>query len=48
VRAVLEDPKYRSNAQRPRQQTQTQTLPGLEHGIRLLERLANENASHRP
>jgi UDP:flavonoid glycosyltransferase YjiC (YdhE family) len=46
VRAVLEDPKYRSNAQRLRQQTQT--LPGLEHGIRLLERLANENAPHRP
>jgi hypothetical protein len=44
VHAVLEDPKYRSNAQRLRQQT----LPGLEHGIRLLERLANENAPHRP
>lgn len=42
VREVLDNPKYRSNAQHLRQQTQT--LPGLEHGIRLLERLASENA----
>ena len=42
VREVLDNPLYRSNAQRLRQQAQT--LPGLEHGIRLLERLASENA----
>lgn len=42
VREVLDDPTYRCNAQHLRRQTQT--LPGLEHAIHLLERLPSNRA----
>ncbi len=40
VRAVLGDPRYRANAERLR--AEMGTLPGPEHAVGLLERLAAE------
>jgi len=37
---VLDDPRYRQRAQQV--QAEIQALPGLEHAVKLLERLANE------
>ncbi len=42
VRDVLDDPAYRANA--ARLQAALAALPGVEHGVRLLERLAAEKA----
>jgi UDP:flavonoid glycosyltransferase YjiC (YdhE family) len=40
VRAVLDDPRYRANAARVR--AAMAALPGPEHAVELLERLARE------
>jgi UDP:flavonoid glycosyltransferase YjiC (YdhE family) len=40
VRAVLADPAYKANA--VRMQRLIQALPGLDHAVALLERLASE------
>lgn len=42
VRDVLDDPAYRANA--ARLQAELAALPGAEHGVRLLERVATEKA----